>query len=370
MTMNITLHEITVQELTDGYKDSQENGVTGYSGRLNIRPAFQREFIYNEKQQRDVIRSIIQGFPLNVMYWVKSGTDSYEMLDGQQRTLSICKFVNGELLLNDKSFSSQPADIQQKILNYGLTIYICEGDPSEIMNWFEVINIAGEKLTAQEIRNAALPGTWLTDAKKRFSRRDCEAQKIAAEYMSGSPIRQEYLETVIRWKAEHDGIAYEKDIVRAYMSLHRNDENCNDMWLYFQAVMNWVKLLFPEPARAMKTIDWGKYYNRFHGEKYDTKRIQERIRELLEDDEVTSEKGIYEYLIDGEEKHLSLRKFSPKVKKAVYERQGHRCAECGKEFAIDEMEADHKTAWSEGGRTVEENCQVLCRKCNREKGKK
>ena len=368
--MNILLHNITVRELTAGYTDSQEHGVTGYSGRLNVRPAFQREFIYSEKQQREVIHSIIQGFPLNVMYWVNSGADTYEMLDGQQRTLSICKFVNGDYLLNDKNFSSQPSDIQQKILDYELMIYICEGDSSEILDWFEVINIAGEKLTTQEIRNASLPGSWLEDAKRRFSKRGCEAQKIAEDYMAGSPIRQEYLEAVIRWKAEHDRIPYEKDIVRAYMSVHRNDENCNDMWLYFLAVMNWVKLLFPEPVRAMKTIDWGKYYNRFCGEHYDTKRIQERIRELLDDDEVTSEKGIYEYLIDGEEKHLSLRKFSAKVKKAVYERQGHRCAECGREFALEEMEADHKVAWSEGGRTVEDNCQVLCRKCNREKGKK
>lgn len=367
--MNILLHEITVRDLTDGYTDSQENGVTGYSGRLNIRPAFQREFIYNDKQQREVINSIIHGYPLNVMYWVRTGTDSYEMLDGQQRTLSICRYVNGDYFLNDKNFSSQPADIQQRILDYKLMIYICEGESSEIVEWFNVINIAGERLTKQEIRNAALPGRWLSDAKRRFSRRGCEAQKIAGDYMAGSPIRQEFLEAAIRWKAEHDGIPYEDDIVRAYMSLHRNDENCNDMWLYFQAVMNWVKLLFPEPAKAMKTIDWGKYYNRFHGEHYDTGRIQERIRELLDDEEVSSEKGIYEYLIDGEEKHLSLRKFSDKVKRAVYVRQEHKCAKCGKEFAIEDMEADHIVAWSQGGRTVEENCQLLCRKCNREKGK-
>ncbi len=368
--MNISLHSITVRELTDGYTDSQEHGVTGYSGRLNIRPAFQREFIYNEKQQREVINSIIHGYPLNVMYWVRAGENSYEMLDGQQRTLSICKYVNGDYFLNDKNFSSQPRDTQQKILDYTLMIYICEGDSSEILDWFEVINIAGERLTKQESRNASLPGRWLSDAKRHFSRRGCEAQKIAEAYMAGSPIRQEYLEAVIRWKAEHDNIPYEKDIVRAYMSLHRNDENCNDMWLYFLGVMNWVKLLFPKPAKAMKTIDWGKYYNRFHGRHYDTGKIQARIRELLDDEEVTSEKGIYEYVIDGEEKHLSLRKFGDKVKRAVYERQGHKCAECGKEFAIEEMEADHITPWSDGGRTIEENCQLLCRKCNREKGKK
>ena len=368
--MNIELHEIPVREIIDGYKNSQELGVMGYHGRLNIRPAFQRELIYNNTQQGEVIRSIMKGFPLNVMYWVKTGPDTYDMLDGQQRTLSICRFIHEGLMVDSRNITGYAHDVKEKILSYKLMIYICEGEPSEIIDWFNVINIAGEQLTRQESRNASLTGTWLTDAKMRFSKKECEAKRIAGSYMKGDPIRQEYLETVIRWTAEHDGLQGEKDIITAYMSIHREDENCNDMWLYFQAVMNWVKMLFPKPVNAMKGIDWGRYYNSYNARHYDTKRIQAMIRELMEDDDVTSEKGIYEYLIDGEERHLNLRKFSIKMKKAAYERQNHKCAVCGGSFALEEMEADHIVPWSKGGHTTPENCQVLCRKCNREKGSK
>ena len=368
--MNIELHEIPVREIIDGYTNSQELGVRAYHGRLDIRPAFQRELIYTDEQQREVIRSIMKSFPLNVMYWVKSGQDSYEMLDGQQRTLSICRFTDNDLFVDSRNFNGCSSDVQDKILAYKLMIYICEGEPSEVTEWFRVINIAGEQLTPQEVRNASLTGSWLTDAKTHFSRRDCEAQKTAGDYMKGSPLRQEYLETVIRWTAERDGIKDKNDIITAYMSLHRYDENSNDMWLYFLAVMNWVKLLFPKAERGMKGINWGSYYNKYHDRHYDAKVLSVRSRELLEDEEVTNEKGVYEYLIDGDERHLNLRKFGDRMKRLVYERQNHKCAKCGGEFEFSEMEADHIKPWRDGGRTVESNCQVLCRKCNRTKSSK
>ena len=371
--MNIDLHEISIREITDGYTNSHEEGVTGYHGKLNIRPPFQRELIYSDEQQCSVIRSVMKGFPLNVMYWVRNGQDSYDMLDGQQRTLSICRFVHEGLFVDSLNFTGYSDDIKEKLLSYKLMIYICDGDRDEIIDWFNVINISGERLTRQESRNASLTGTWLTDAKIRFSKRKCDAQQLASSYLKGKPERQEYLETAIRWIAEHDGIKPakdKKDIITSYMSAHRFDDNCNAMWLYFQSVINWVKLLFPKPAPAMRGIDWGTYYRKFGSGSYDAKRLQERMTELLADEEVTSEKGVYEYLIDGDERHLNLRKFSDRMKRAAYERQGHKCARCGGVFEFEEVEADHITPWREGGRTIESNCQVLCRKCNRTKSSK
>ena len=368
--MNINELTITVEQLTAGYSHSPDGKVTGYSGKLDIRPPFQREFIYSPEQQQAVINSIINGFPLNVMYWVKTGPDSFDMLDGQQRTLSICEYIDGNFSIHDKNIHSQPEDIRRKINDYQITIYVCEGGESEIMDWFKVINIAGEKLTKQEARNAVYKGSWVSDARYRFSRDKCEAEKIASDYMSGSAKRQDYLEAAIRWIADRDSIKGDDDPVSAYMSFHKDDINSNELWLYFKAVIDWVRLLFPVPANAMKGIEWGKYYNRYHNVKFDAQKIAERVKELQDDEDVTSSKGVYEYVLDGDERHLSIRKFPDRIKRRVYERQEHRCAKCGQEFELSRMEADHILAWSKGGHTVEDNCQLLCRKCNAVKSDK
>lgn len=360
--MKIKLYEIPIREVVEKYKDSAENGVIGYNGRLNIRPAFQREFIYKDKQRDEVIRTITKGFPLNVMYWVKSDDGNYELLDGQQRTISICQYVNGDFSIDHLGFSNLTQSEQEQILNYPLMIYICEGTDKEKLDWFKIINIAGEQLTAQELRNAIYRGEWLSEAKKYFSRPGCPAYGIASDYLSGSAIRQDYLETAIRWIATRNNIKIED-----YMAKHQHYTNCNELWLYFQSVINWVKVTFPKYRKEMKGLDWGIFYNKYGNNTLDPKILETRIVELMEDDDVTKNSGIYEYLLDGNEKHLNIRAFTPKMKRAAYERQKGLCPKCNKYFDIAEMQADHITPWSKGGRTIPENCQMLCADCNRRK---
>ena len=335
--------------------------MVGYHGRLNIRPAFQREFIYKDKQRDEVIRTVQKDFPLNVMYWVINNEGNYELLDGQQRTISLCQYVSGDYSIDHMGFDNLTKTEREQILNYPLMIYICEGTDKEKLDWFKIINIAGERLTAQELRNAIYTGEWLTEAKKYFSKTSCPAYAIASDYLNGSPIRQDYLETALSWIAARDGKEIED-----YMSEHQHDTNCNELWLYFLSVINWVKATFPVYRnKEMKGLDWGIYYNKFGTGKYDPKQLEARIALLLEDEDVTKNSGIYEYLLDGNEKHLSIRDFSPKMKRAAYERQKGICLRCKKHFEIEQMHADHIKPWSKGGKTIAENCQVLCADCNR-----
>jgi len=360
--MKIKLHEIPVREVVDGYIDSEENGVVGYSGRLNIRPAFQREFIYKDKQRDEVIRTVQKNFPLNVMYWVKGDVGNFEVLDGQQRTISVCQYVNGDYSIDHMGFDNLTQTERQQILDYPLMIYICEGTDKEKLDWFKIINIAGEQLTSQELRNAIYTGEWLTEAKKYFSKTACPAYAIASEYLNGSPIRQNYLETAIRWIAARDGKEIED-----YMAAHQHDTNCNEIWLYFQTVINWAKATFPNYRKEMKGLEWGAFFNKYGTGKYDPKQLETRIAALMEDEDITKNSGIYEYLLDGDEKHLSIRAFTPKMARAAYERQKGICPKCKKHFEIDDMQADHITPWSKGGKTLSENCQMLCADCNRRK---
>ena len=361
--MKIKLHEIPVSEVVKGYTDSAENGVVGYNGCLNIRPAFQREFIYKDKQRDEVIRTVQKNFPLNVMYWVLSDDGKYEVLDGQQRTISLCQYVNGDFSIDHMGFDNLTRAEQQQITDYPLMIYICEGTDKEKLDWFKIINIAGEQLTAQELRNAIYTGEWLTEAKKYFSKTACPAYAIASEFLNGSPIRQNYLETAIRWISSLDGKEIED-----YMSTHQHDTNCNEIWLYFQTVINWVKATFPKYRKEMKGLEWGVFYNKHSMGKYDPKQLEARIVDLMEDEDVTKNSGIYEYLLNGDEKHLSIRTFTSKMARAAYERQKGICPKCKKCFDINDMQADHITPWSKGGKTLQENCQMLCADCNRRKG--
>mgnify|MGYP000963225892 CR=1 FL=1 len=360
--MKIKLHEIPIREVVKGYIDSAENGVTGYNGRLNIRPAFQREFIYKDKQRDEVVRTVQKNFPLNVMYWVLSDDGNFEVLDGQQRTISLCQYVNGDYSIDHMGFDNLTKTEQEQILDYPLMIYICEGTDKEKLDWFKIINIAGEQLTAQELRNAIYTGEWLTEAKKYFSKTACPAYAIASDYLNGSPIRQNYLETAIRWIAARD----DKEI-EDYMAKHQHDTNCNELWLYFQTVINWIKATFPNYRKEMKGLEWGVFYNKYGAGQYDPKQLEARIVDLMDNEDVTKSSGIYEYLLDGDERHLSIRAFTPKMARAAYERQKGICAKCKKHFEIDDMQADHITPWSKGGKTITENCQMLCADCNRRK---
>lgn len=363
--MKIELNEIPVSDVVKGYKDSAENGVVGYEGRLNIRPAFQREFIYKEKQRNEVLNTVRNNFPLNVMYWVKSGEESYEMLDGQQRTISVCQYINGDFSIQYQYFHNLTKDEQQQILDYKLMIYVCDGTDKEKLDWFKIINIAGEQLTAQELRNAIYTGEWLTDAKKYFSKTNCPAYNIAGEYLKGSAIRQDYLETVIKWIAAKEGKEIED-----YMAEYQHEPSANELWLYFNSVITWVKAIFPKYRREMKGIEWGIYYNKFGTRKFDPKALEAKIITLMEDEDITRHAGIYEYLIDGEERHLSLRAFTEKMKRTAYEKQKGICPVCKEHFEYEEMEGDHITPWHLGGKTTSENCQMLCQSDNRTKSGK
>jgi len=364
--MKIQLHEIPIREVVAGYTDSAENGIVGYGGKLNIRPAFQREYIYKDKQRDEVIRTVRKDFPLNVMYWVIGDDGKYEVLDGQQRTISICQYVNGDYSIDHLGFKNLTKTEQEQILAYPLMVYICEGTDKEKLDWFEIVNMVGEQLSAQERRNAIYTGEWLTESKKYFSKNGCPAYAIASDYMKGSPIRQEYLETAIRWLAARDGGEIED-----YMAAHQHDTNCNELWLYFQTVINWVKATFPYYRKEMKGLEWGVLYNKYGAGKYDPKTLEARIVDLMQDDDITKFSGIYEYLLTGEDKKterlLSIRAFTPKMARAAYERQKGICPACGLPYPIEGMQADHITPWSKGGRTTAENCQMLCADCNRRK---
>jgi len=362
--MKIELHEIPVRDVFDGYEDNAESGVVGFGGRLDIRPAFQREFIYKDKQRDEVINTVRKDFPLNVMYWVINAAGDYELMDGQQRTISICQYLNGDFSVEYQYFHNLTAEEQQQILDYKLMVYICEGTDKEKLDWFKVINIAGEKLTDQELRNAIYTGPWLADAKKYFSKTACPAYQIASDYINGSPIRQDYLQTVLKWISVRDGVEIEE-----YMAKHQQDADAHELWLYFKSVIDWVTAIFPNYRREMKGLDWGRLYNKYKDTNYVPAQMEQRIVELYTDDDVTSHKGVYEYLLSGEteERLLSIRAFDNRMKRFAYESQGHKCAKCGQIFELKDMHADHITPWSRGGKTIRENCQMLCADCNRRK---
>ena len=360
--MKIELKEIPIGEVVNGYSDNAENGVVAYGGLLNVRPAYQREFIYKDKQRDEVINTIMKGFPLNVMYWVKRDDGTFEVMDGQQRTISFCQYYKSEFSIDYRYYHNLYDDEKKKFLDYKLMVYICEGTDSEKLDWFRIINIAGEKLTEQELRNAVYTGEWLTDAKKYFSKSSCPCYSLYKDYFNGIAIRQDYLETAIDWIGQSEGKTIEQ-----YMSEHQHDKNANKLWLYIQSVMNWVKAVFPHYRKEMKGIEWGYLYNKYGQADYDTDALEKKIVSLMMDDDVSNKKGIYEYLLNGAEKHLNIRAFSPAMKRSAFERQKGKCAICHKVFTIDEMEADHITPWSQGGKTSPENCQMLCRDCNRHK---
>ena len=370
--MKIELKKIKIRDLVDGYKNDDENGVYGYHGQLEIRPQYQREFIYDDKQQKAVIETVKKGFPLNVMYWVKTGDvdgrEHFELLDGQQRTMSICSFYQGSLWViwnNDLvAFHNLTEDQKNVFLDYELTVYVCEGSDSEKLEWFKTINIAGEKLVTQEIRSAVYAGAWVTDLKRKFAKTNCVARLMGGDYLDGIMNRQAYLETVLDWISGGQ--------IELYMSQHQHDENADMEWQYFQTVIGWVKALFITYRKEMKGLPWGTWYNKYkdvveNNPNFGARKLEEKVVTLMEDDDVTNHKGIYYFIFTGDEKYLSIRDFDKRIKRQVYEEQKGLCKKCGKHFEMEEMDADHITPWSKGGKTIKENCQMLCAHCNRTK---
>ena len=360
--MNIELHKITVRELTNGYVDNNENGVCAYGGKLDVRPPYQREFVYGEKERDAVIDTLTNGFPLNVMYWAVREDNTYEIIDGQQRTISICQYVNGDFAFMFRYFHNLQPDEQEQILNYPLQVYICSGSDSEKLKWFKTINIAGKELTEQELRNAVYAGSWVSDAKRYFSKNNCAAYGLGSKYVSGEVNRQAYLETAIRWISNNN--------IEAYMGNHQHDPNAVALWNHFSSVINWVKAVFPFYRKEMKGVDWGTLYAKYHEQNWDANALETEVKRLMADSDVQRKKGIYNYVFDHDEHHLDIRAFDNNMKREVYERQNGICAICGKHFEIEQMEADHITPWCDGGHTVAINCQMLCRDCNRRKSGK
>ncbi len=363
--MKIELHKISVRELTNGYEDNAENGVRAFGGKLDVRPPYQREFVYKENQRNAVIDTLTQGFPLNVMYWATRDDGTFEIVDGQQRTISICQYVNGDFAFDMRYFHNLQDDEKEKILNYELQVYICSGTDSEKLKWFETINIAGEELTKQELRNAVYAGSWVSDAKRYFSKIGAPAAKIGSDYLTGSANRQEYLETAISWMSDGN--------IETHMANHQHDANAAPLWQFFQSVITWIESSFrpnKERKKIMKGVNWGELYKKYKDQVLDTKAIDEEVSRLILDDDVTKKSGIYPYILTRKEKYLSIRAFTDAQKLAAYERQAGICADCGEHFELSQMEADHITPWHAGGKTTTENCQVLCRECNRRKSGK
>jgi len=316
------------------------------------------------------------------MYWAVNNDGTYEVIDGQQRTISFCQYIKEPISMVidglPRVFRGLTCTEQDKILDYELLIYFCEGEEKDKLDWFKVVNIAGEKLTDQELLNATYTGTWLTHAKTIFSKPNCAAYLLAKDYVEGSPIRQEIFEKALKW--------INTDDVEGYMSNHQLDQNANELWTYFQNVINWVRLTFTNYRPSMKYVSWGPLYNKYKDDRQDTDELERETQKLVADIQVSNNKGIYEYLLSGktEIKLLKIRVFDDAIKASKYEEQTREaringesnCPLCAigqtahktKIWTENEMEADHVTAWSNGGSTDLNNCQVLCKTHNRAKG--
>ena len=377
--------DITVKDICDGfvYNELEGKGLYGLSGKLTIQPEYQRNYIYADgKKDVAVIESIINGYPLGLIYFNQPEDGKYEVLDGQQRITSFGRFVTNKFAIKvdgmEQYFSGLPADLQKKILDYPLTIYICQGEEKEIKDWFKTINIAGVPLNEQELRNAIYSGPFVTAAKEEFSNsQNANVQKWGA-YISGSVNRQSFLETALDWVSDGN--------IEAYMSDHRRDNNINELKTHFTSVIDWVSSVFTDLTSEMCGIEWGRLYREYHKNPYNPQEVSKKLRELYEDPYVRNRRGIFEYILGGcsDAKLLDVRVFDDATKRRVYNEQtkdaeakgisncplcaiGHE-ANSTRIYQLSEMDADHVSAWSKGGATSEENCQMLCKTHNRAKG--
>lgn len=385
--MNTELRtDITVEDICKGfhYNELEGKGLYGLSGRLTIQPEYQRNYIYADgKKDVAVIDSVLKGYPIGLIYFNKVGDDKFEVLDGQQRITSLGRFVEGVLSIIDESgipqdINSIAADKREKILKTRLLIYICEGTESEIKEWFRTINIAGVPLKPQELLNAVFSGPFVTKAKEEFSNSQNAHIQMWSHFINGTANRQDFLERALDWVS--------KGNISDYMKQHRRDDNITELKTYFNAVLGWVNSVFPTPYDKMKGLEWGRLYETYHKQPYDPQKVDERVAELLDDPQVENNSGVFEYVLGGEQdtKLLNVRVFDEKIKRQVYKLQTDdaemkgisNCPYCaiGHEatktriWKLSEMDADHVSAWSKGGATTIENCQMLCKTHNRAKG--
>ena len=380
--------DITIKDICDGfvYNELEGRGLYGLSGKLTIQPEYQRNYIYADgKRDVAVIESILSGYPLGLIYFNQTDNDKYEVLDGQQRITSFGRFVTNKFAVKDQNgmeqyFSGLDEEIQKQILEYPLTIYICEGEEKEIKSWFKTINIVGIPLNEQELLNAIYSGPFVTAAKEEFSNsQNANIQKWGA-YISGSVNRQDYLRAALDWASGGS--------IDNYMSNHRKDADISELKKHFTSVIDWVSSVFIDLTSDMCGLEWGRLYDTYHKTAYNPGKVSEKVRELYDDPFIKNHKGIFEYILGGEKdtKLLDVRIFDEAVKRRVYNRQTAEAKEKGisncplcavgheanknKIYALNEMDADHVSAWSKGGATTEENCQMLCKTHNRAKGNK
>ncbi|EOL1347837.1 HNH endonuclease family protein [Escherichia coli] len=382
---------ITIEQLCDGfvYNELEGKGLFGLSGKLTIQPEYQRNYIYADgKKDVAVIQSVLKGYPLGLIYFNqpdKDTEDTFEVLDGQQRITSIGRFVTGKFaIIDDKGtpyyFHSLPQDQQEKIKQTTLLIYKCKGTESEIKEWFKTINISGVPLNEQELLNAVYSGKFVTQEKAEFSNSaNSNVQKWSA-YIKGNVKRQEILECALDWVS--------KGNISEYMNAHRNDDNIKELKTYFNSVIDWVNTTFTEIKKEMCGLEWGRLYETYKDKPYNPGELTTQINQLYQDDSVKNIKGIWEYVLGGQsdKRLLNVRFFDEKIKKQAYKRQTDKAAQQGisnsplcasadnanktKIWAFKEMEADHVSAWSKGGESTLDNCEMLCITHNRSKGNK
>jgi hypothetical protein len=380
--------EITVKDICEGfvYNELEGKGLFGLSGKLTIQPEYQRNYIYADgKKDVAVIESILKGYPLGLIYFNKVSDNVLEVLDGQQRITSFGRFVTNKFAIKDEKgiqqyFSSIASDKQKKILQTKLLIYECEGTESEIKEWFRTINIAGVPLNNQELLNAVYSGIFVTLGKEEFSNSQNANIKKWSEYISGSVNRQEFLERALDWVSKGE--------IGEYMSLHRYDNNINELKTYFNGVIDWVSTVFIDDESEMRGLEWGRLYETYHKQPYSPKEVSEQVRKLYADPYIKNRKGVFEFILGGstDTKLLEVRVFDEATKKAVYATQTAEAKEKGfsncplctighdankaKIWNIADMDTDHVAAWSKGGTTDINNCQMLCKTHNRAKGNK
>jgi 5-methylcytosine-specific restriction endonuclease McrA len=379
---------ITVKDICDGfvYNELEGKGLFGLSGKLTIQPEYQRNYIYADgKKDVAVIQSILKGYPIGLIYFNKISDNEFEVLDGQQRITSIGRYITGKFAIKDQNglehyFSGIADDKQNLILKTKLLIYECEGTESEIKEWFKTINIAGVPLNNQELLNAVYSGPFVTLCKTEFSNSEnANIQKWSA-YISGTVNRQEFLECALDWVS--------KGNIGDYMSQPRKDKNINEVKKYFTSVIDWVSAVFIDVENEMRGLEWGRFYEEYHGKSYNPKKVSEKLKKLYADPYIKNRRGVFEHILGGckDTKLLEVRVFDEATKNVVYKKQTEvaekkdvsNCPLCAvghdanksKIWKLAEMDADHVTAWSKGGATDIKNCQMLCKTHNRAKGNK
>lgn len=371
--MKITNHNVTVRDLAKNYSDDGDDGVYAFDNQLIVRPNYQRAFVYNDKQRNAVIDSVVHGYPLGLIYWAKRPDGKDEVLDGQQRIISICSYIHDDYSINHRFWHNLDQDEKDQILNYQLDVRVCDGTNQEKLAYFKRINVPGAVLTHQELLNATYTGPFLEDAKEHFSKRNCVALNLADGYISGNPIRQDILQQVLVWIADRDNLESEAD----YMAAHQNDDDANDLWQYFQKVIAWAKMLFPKARKKITNKqDWGMLYNQYQNNTYNSNDLENDMKTLILNDDIKRKAGIIPYLLSDrtklDQKYLNLRQFTKAQILKQYQLQQGKCAICHKAFDLDDMEADHINAFSLGadGWSSSNNLQMLCRSCNRQKSNK